>query len=270
LGRARDVVQIGELAARLASEPTRLHVFARAEAVVDAASLAAEVRATAKGRFVDGECARDGELVLDVIAGDASEDVLVGWHRHDDTHGPWPGGVVAAEVPAESPSRAWAKIEEAIAWSMLAPRAGERVVELGCAPGGTSLALLARGLEVHGVDPGPMDPRVLTFRGPGGNRFVHHAVPAADVAARALPRPIDWLASDINLAPMIALRYVERIVALARGTLRGAFLTLKLNDDAIVDALPRLAARIDKLGARRVRYTQLPSHRREIVAILEW
>jgi hypothetical protein len=69
---------------------------------------------------------------------------------------------------------------------------------------------------------------------------------------------------------MVALRYVERFVALAHGGLRGAFLTLKLNDDGVFAALPRLAERIGKLGAREVRTVQLPSHRSEVVAILAW
>jgi len=47
-------------------------------------------------------------------------------------------------------------------------------------------------------------------------------------------------------------------------------LTLKLNDDGVVAALPRLRERIGKLGARQVRITQLPSHRSEVVAILTW
>nr|MBA3820003.1 hypothetical protein [Deltaproteobacteria bacterium] len=152
----------------------------------------------------------------------------------------------------------------------LQPEPGERAVELGSAPGGASFALLERGLEVHGVDPGAMAPAVLAYRGAEGNRFVHHAMPAAEVDRRAVPRPIQWLASDVNLAPMVALRYVERFVALARGTLRGAFITLKLNDEGIFEALPRLMSRVERLGAREVRYTQLPSHRSEIVALLAW
>ena len=87
---------------------------------------------------------------------------------------------------------------------------------------------------------------------------------------RALPARFDWLASDVNLAPMVALKYIERFVALAHGHLRGAFLTLKLNDDGVFEALPRLASRIERLGAREVRYVQLPSHRSEIAAILSW
>jgi 23S rRNA (cytidine2498-2'-O)-methyltransferase len=217
--------------------------------------------------------AHSGDVVLDVIVAPAEQPddgMFVGWHRHDASRGPFPGGVPHVAIPPAAPSRAWAKIEEAIRWSGLIPRAGEVAVELGSAPGGASLALLERGLHVHGVDPGVMDPRVLRYTGASGNRFTHHAVPAAEVERRALPRTYEWLACDVNLAPMVALKYVERFVALAHGGLRGAFITLKLNDDGVFEALPRLAARIGKLGAARVRYTQLPSHRSEIVAILDW
>ena len=127
-----------------------------------------------------------------------------------------------------------------------------------------------RGLEVHGIDPGAMHERVLGFAGPHGNRFVHHHLPAAEVTRQALPRHYHWLMNDVNLAPMVALKYVERFVALAHGGLKGAVLTLKLNDDGVFAALPRLLERIGKLGAKRVRVTQLPSHRSEVVAILDW
>jgi 23S rRNA (cytidine2498-2'-O)-methyltransferase len=233
-----------------------------------AAALEAAVRAAAPARFAESTEAHAGDLVLDVIVAPAEEPddgIFVGWHRHDATRGPFPGGVSHVAIPPHAPSRAWAKIEEAIRWSGLTPKPGEVAIEIGSAPGGASLALLERGLHVHGVDPGAMDPRVLAHR-----TFTHHAVPAAEVAKKDLPRTYEWLASDVNLAPMIALKYVERFVALAHGGLRGAFITLKLNDDGVFEALPRLATRIAKLGAARERYTQLPSHRSEIVAILEW
>jgi 23S rRNA (cytidine2498-2'-O)-methyltransferase len=168
-------------------------------------------------------------------------------------------------APPDAPSRAWSKIEEALRWADLAPSPGEIAVEIGSAPGGASHALLARGLRVYGVDPGEMAPSVRAAAG-----FVHLQMPAAEVPKRALPRQYQWLALDVNLAPMIALRYVERFVALAHGGLRGAVLTLKLNDDGIFEALPRLLERIGKLGAATVRVTQLPSHRSEVVAILTW
>ena len=274
LGRAATPEEVLALAP---ADATVLHVFERdpdrpaderdgAIAGTRAAALDATLRAS--GRFADHVEARAGDRVLDVIVAPAEEPddgIFVGWHVHDDTRGPFPGGVPHVAIPADAPSRAWAKIEEAIRWSGLAPRAGETAVELGSSPGGASFALLERGLHVHGVDPGAMDPRVLA-----NARFTHHALSAAEVARKDLPRTYEWLASDVNLAPMVALKYVERFVALAHGWLRGAFITLKLNDDGIFEALPRLAARIGKLGAKRVRYTQLPSHRSEIVAILDW
>jgi 23S rRNA (cytidine2498-2'-O)-methyltransferase len=285
LGRAEGVAEVLDLAARLGADPLRLHVFERDPegAAEDRDPLVAGSRARAleqalraaapPGRFQELAPAEVGDQVLDVITAPAEQPddgLFVGWHRHDRTHGPWPGGVAHVSIPANAPSRAWAKIEEAIRWSGLIPRAGESALEIGSAPGGASFALLERGLEVHGIDPGAMSPLVLDYVGSHGNRFVHHAVPAAEVDRNALPRRLHWLASDVNLAPMVALRYVERFVALAQGRLRGAFLTLKLNDEGIFEALPRLALRTARLGARELRWVQLPSHRQEIVAILEW
>ena len=233
----------------------------------------ATLREAAPTQFLIGNEAAIGDRVLDVIGAPAEladDGWFIGWHVHDALRGPFPGGVTHASIPAHAPSRAWAKIEESIRWSGLAPKAGEHAVEIGSAPGGMSLALLNRGLNVIGIDPGVMDPAVLNYRGMNGNRYTHHTMPAAEVQAKDLPRQYEWLVSDVNLAPMIALKYIERFVALAHGGLRGAFITLKLHDDGLFLALPQLRERIAKLGAKGVRYTQLPAHRSEIVALLSW
>src|SRR6185369_9674873 len=165
LGRATAVDEV----LALVGDATILHVFERdpdvaadeRDATVAGTRAAAlDVALRAIGRFADRIEAQAGELVLDVIVAPAEQPddgMFVGWHRHDPTRGPFPGGVPHVTIPAGAPSRAWAKIEEAIRWSGLVPRAGETAVELGSAPGGASLALLERGLNVHGVDPGAMD-----------------------------------------------------------------------------------------------------------------
>lgn len=284
LGRGQRPDEVMALLAPYTGAPLRLHVFERdvdvpadeqdrALAGTRAAAVEAALRAAAPTAFLPEARARPGDLVVDVVAPHASapdEPYLVGVHRHDDHHGPWPGGVAYFAPPPEAPSRAYSKIEEALRWADLEPAPGEIAVEIGSAPGGATLALLQRGLTVYGVDPGEMHPVTRDFVGPHGNRLVHLHKPAAEVARGELPRQYQWLALDVNLAPMVALRYVERFVALAHGGLRGAVLTLKLNDDGIFEALPRLLERVRKLGAPRLRTTQLPSHRSEVAAILSW
>ncbi|MCE9572303.1 MAG: hypothetical protein K8W52_04040 [Deltaproteobacteria bacterium] len=284
LGRATEAAEVLTAIAAYRDRPLRLHVFERdIDVPVDeqdpttrgtrATAVEAALRALDPAAFLPEVRAAIGDRVIDVVVPhgrEPDEPWLVGVHDHDDHHGPWPGGVQHVPPPPEAPSRAWCKIEEALRWGDLAPAPGEIAVELGSSPGGASYAMLVRGLEVHGVDPGAMDPRVLGFRGPHGNRFVHHHLPAAEVPKSALPRQYQWLMNDINLAPMVALRYVERFVALAHGGLKGAVITLKLNDDGVFAALPRLVERIVKMGPRRVRVTQLPSHRSEVAAILTW
>jgi 23S rRNA (cytidine2498-2'-O)-methyltransferase len=284
LGR---VATIDELLARsegLTDGPLRLHVFEReTEGPVEsqhsrgqrAAALAAALHERAPERWLPDPLARVGELVLDVITPPADqpddEPWLLGWHVHDAWHGPEPGGVAHVPAPAASPSRAWSKIEEAIRWSALEPRAGERALEIGASPGGACLALLDRGLEVIGIDPGPIAETVLARA-----RFTHVPRPFAELErrelSRLLARRIDWLLLDVNLAPAISLRFVERVLGWLSARPRGCFLTIKLNDDKVAATLPRVRARLHAIAGAgaRVRLTQLPSHGSEVIAVIDW
>jgi 23S rRNA (cytidine2498-2'-O)-methyltransferase len=204
-----------------------------------------------------------GELVADVIVGPtASEPVWLGTHRHDPLRLPHPGGAIPVEVPDEAPSRAFAKIEEAIAWGRLPIAKGHVALEIGAAPGGAVLALARRGVEVWGVDTGELAPHVLALPN------VHHlAKKVGAVRWEELPPRVDWLLVDVNLAPQVALHEVGRLMPRLAPALRGAVFTLKLNDWSFVSELPALVARIRQMGLPDVRVRHLPSNRREVCVV---
>ncbi|MSP59587.1 MAG: hypothetical protein EXR72_04455 [Myxococcales bacterium] len=267
LGPARDVAEVLAAVERVGAERLRLHVWERdarrpGEESVQESPRAGEVRgaflAAFGARFRDGEVAEAGEHVLDVVvAGD--EPWFLGHHLHSPLHSPWPGGRIPVAVPENSPSRAYRKIEEAIAWSGAPLRRGEVAVEIGSAPGGASHALLRRGLEVVGIDTGTMAEVVIA-----SPRFRHVQAAVGQVQRDQLPPCADWLLLDVNLAPQVALHAVRGIVAALRPSLRGVLFTLKLNDWGMADQVPDLLRRVEGMGITDVRATQLPSNRQEI------
>jgi len=277
LGKAASLPELLGFAEALAADaqaaPLRLHVFvgedgnaddeSNAELGAAAEELRAELLAAAPPTlFVnDARPPRRGELVLDVIVRQ-DEPPWVGFHRHGDAHSPFPGGRVPLALPSEAPSRAWLKLEEALAWSHLPLRQGQVAVEIGSAPGGASFALLQRGLKVVGVDPGKMAPQVLAASG-----FSHLQLSLGDLRREQLPAKVDWLLMDVNLAPQVALHGVRRIVSTLRPSLRGLIFTLKLNDWKLAAAVPALRARVAGMGFEDVRATQLHANRREICVV---
>jgi len=243
----------------------RVHVFARDPDDPDAGPAIAAADAAIPPTIPRGAAAL-GDRVLDVIVA-AGEPAWRGVHVHTPWRSPHPGGALPVEVPAEAPSRAYAKIEEAIAWAGLAITAGQTALEIGSAPGGAALALARRGLRVIGVDPGALDPAVLAFRHPSGARVEHLAVKVGALRWEQLPERVDWLLLDVNLAPQVALHELARLMPRLRATLRGAVLTLKLNDLAVVADLPRLIEKIRALGLPDVHLTHLPANRQELCAV---
>jgi len=240
---------------------TRIHVFAREAGDADAIPGVATDLAPWQGLGTAG-AAELGELVADVIVGPGAEPAWLGVHRHDRFRLPHPGGAIPIEVPADAPSRAYAKIEEAIAWAGLPVAAGHVALEIGAAPGGAALALARRGVEVWAVDTGQLAPSALA------RPEIHHV--AKKVGAlrwEELPPRIDWLLVDVNLAPQVALHEVGRLMPKLKATLRGAVFTLKLNDWTFVAALPSLVERIRQMGLPDVRMRHLPSNRHEICAV---
>jgi 23S rRNA (cytidine2498-2'-O)-methyltransferase len=260
-GRSIGAVADPALAAALLDGlgAARVHAFAR-----DPDAAAADAGLAPWQALGPGGPEAPGELVADVIVA-PGEPAWIGVHRHDAARPPHPGGAIPVEVPADAPSRAYAKLEEAIAWARLPVAAGQVALEIGAAPGGAALALARRGLTVWGVDTGALAPQVIA------HPSVRH-VPKKVGALRweELPPRVDWLLVDVNLAPQVALHEVARLAPPLQRTLAGAVLTLKLNDWAFVDELPAFAERIREIfgGALPdVRLRHLPSNRREVCAV---
>lgn len=253
----------------LASGAPRLHVFERETFVpgeeplgfvrgAHAARAREAIVAALPGRFAEGEVARTGDTVIDVIVVDP-EEWWLGLHVQTAAHSPYPGGAPRIELPPEAPSRAYLKIEEALLWTGNPIRRGDTAVEIGSAPGGASYALLKRGLRVVGIDPAEMDPRVLALPG-----FSHVREPIAGVRTESLPESIQWLLLDMNVAPNVILNQVERLSRRLMGSLLGVYLTLKMNDPRMVAEIPKMIEHVRSMGMARVRARQLASNKREI------
>ncbi|NUP09193.1 MAG: hypothetical protein HOW73_24345 [Polyangiaceae bacterium] len=269
-GRAEDRSAVAAFVKHLASHTGRapaIAVFARSagsfsEISAEASSAVARWKSELAG--IEGakpEAIAAGDLVLD-IAVDPAEGAWMGVHLQPKGRAAFEGGLVPVELHPEAPSRAYLKLEEAVRLFQLPLRKGERALELGSAPGGASLALLERGLAVTGVDPGEMAPNVLSKPG-----FIHQRIPAGALKRSELPKPLHWIVLDMNLAPPVSLRYLERCVGPSKSTLRGCVLTLKLNEASMVAEIPSYLAKVTAMGFRDVRATHLPSNGQEICVV---
>ena len=187
----------------------------------------------------------------------------LGWHRESTPETRWPGGVPPIALPPRMISRAYLKIVEALEWSELPIRPGDRCIEIGSAPGGSCLALLGRGLLVTGIDPAEMDPEVLAHP-----NFTHIRAIARNVK-RGLFRECRWLIMDANVAPNYTLDTLDGVLTQGGARPEGLVLTLKLTDPALAGRLPAIAERIRRYGYRRVRMRQLAYNRQEVCAVAD-
>ncbi|MCS7304756.1 MAG: hypothetical protein NZ602_06590 [Thermoguttaceae bacterium] len=204
-----------------------------------------------------------GDLVLDCIVVDENH-WFVGYHQARSPASRYPGGIFPLELPEHAVSRAWLKMEEALRWSGLPIRPGARCVELGSAPGGSSQALLDRGMYVLGIDPAEMHPAVLQHP-----RFTHLRRRSTQTPRRAL-RKVRWLFSDMNVAPNYTLTAVEAIVTHPQINIRGMILMLKLTRWQLAERIPDWLRRIRSWGYNEVQARQLYYNRQEIcVAALQ-
>lgn len=201
--------------------------------------------------------ATTGPLVADVMIVDENE-WWVGYHRVHSLVSSWPGGFLQASLPSEAVSRAWLKMHEALLWSGFDPRPGQSCVEIGSAPGGAAQFLLAKGLDVVGIDPAKMDPVVLA-----DPHFRHILKRSKEVPRREFVG-VDWLTCDINLPPNYTLDAVKAIVTHPGVRFKGMLLTLKLVEWSLADEIPKFLEKIRAWGFPIVRARQLHHNRQEI------
>ncbi len=196
-----------------------------------------------------------------------------GLHLHAPFLSPDPGGDSSIDMPPESPSRAWLKLEEAVRFFDLALSPKDIVVELGCAPGGVVLALLNRGISVIGVDPAKMADvvkasAVLDRNLVPANKawFYHCCRPAALAGKRDLGRGVTWFMSDMNQSPAVVLAECERFCNMSP-TIRGVLITLKLTElDQVAEKQAWFDA-LDDMGFKTVRLQQLSVHHKEFALL---
>ena len=201
--------------------------------------------------------ARAGQTVLDVVLV-APDQWWVGYHVAAAFPSQWPGGVPPIEPCENMISRAYLKMQEALAWSNLPIEAGDSCVEIGCAPGGSAQALLEAGLHVVGIDPADVDELVRVHP-----NFVHLKKRVADLRRREF-RGVKWLVSDSNVAPDATLDSVEAVVTHPDVHIRGLLLTIKLPTWDLATQIPDYVERVKSWGFAHVRARQLAFNRQEI------
>lgn len=186
-------------------------------------------------------------------------------HIHSTSLSGLAGNIVDLVLPEDSPSRSYLKIEEALQRFKPRMRKGMQVLELGCAPGGATLAMLKRGLEVTGVDPQHMAPVVSAQ---GGFRAVRKQARYLQAGDLEDCNP-EWLVMDMSIPPADALAELAHVVIVLKSSLGGelrlgqGFFTLKLNDWKFASQISHYLERLEKLGFRSLHAIQLCANRQE-------
>ncbi len=161
---------------------------------------------------------------------------------------PFPHGEVRFVEDREGPpSRAYLKLWEAFTLARAWPRAGERCVDLGSAPGGWTWVLAKLGAHVLSVDKAPLDPRVASLP-----NVEHRQESAFGLDPRAI-EPVDWLFSDVICYPPRLLALVERWIE--AGAAERFVCTIKFQHETDHETARRFAAiegsRLVHLSANR-------------------
>ncbi|HPA77039.1 MAG TPA: SAM-dependent methyltransferase [Kiritimatiellia bacterium] len=169
------------------------------------------------------------------------------------------GSPLRMHQDSRAPSRSYLKLEEAFQLMNRQPRKNETAVDLGAAPGGWTYALIRRGCHVTAVDHGPMK---LPPHEPGWGRVRHIRANGITFEPPRDLCPVDWLVSDMLVAPGVVLGLLRRWIGARR--MRFFVCNIKIPQQNPCAAVKPLE---DFLSAQRkveFRLKQLYHDRREI------
>jgi 23S rRNA (cytidine2498-2'-O)-methyltransferase len=99
--------------------------------------------------------------------------------------------------------------------------------------------------------------------------FTHLQTKMGDLRREQLPKRVQWLFVDVNLAPAVALHQLRRIVSTLKSTLKGGLITLKLNDWTMANQIPEFLTRLKAMGFTEVHAKQLCHNRQEICVAVQ-
>jgi 23S rRNA (cytidine2498-2'-O)-methyltransferase len=187
--------------------------------------------------------------ILQVFVGGAEDawfSVAPGPGNPQSVVSPHIGGVQRMRAVPGAPSRSSSKLTEALEVlrqsAGIEPAAGETAVDLGAAPGGWTLVMALRGVDVTAVDHGALDlPPAKNLKG----KVTHLKANGL----KYLPdEPVDWLCCDMVMGARQSLDVLERwIVAQA---MRRFVVNIKL-PQAADDAWPAVASALQVLEGLR-------------------
>ncbi len=210
--------------------------------------------------------ATDGALVFDLIVQSENE-VWIGAHLQSRFHYQTPPEYLTLPLPEKAPSRAYFKLLESLDLARIRMPFGTTAIEIGSSPGGASLALLEKGVNVIGIDPAEMDRVVLRFP-----EFSHVRRGVLNIEGHDLDvfdAPPEWILLDMNVAPNTALNSIDHILSVIRRPERtqGLILTLKLNDWSYVSEIRFYLNRIYDYGFTDIVAKQLTTNRQEFCVV---
>ncbi len=135
------------------------------------------------------------------------------------------------ENRTDPPSRAYLKLWELLTLHGVLPRPGDRVLDLGAAPGGWTWVLAGLGCHVTAVDKAPLAAGLMH------HPRVEHLQESAFALEPAVAGDFDWVFSDIICYPDRLLQLVERW--LDSGRAKNIVCTLKFQGATDREAINR-------------------------------